>query len=80
MLSSLLQGFSLVAMCRLLTGWLFLLQSTRAHGLQELHLLGSKAQAQYLWHMGAVALPHVGSSQIKDRTRVSCIGRQILYQ
>ena len=26
-----------------------------------------------------VALRHVGSSQIRDQTRVSCIGRQILY-
>ena len=28
--------------------------------------------------MGLVALKHVGSSQIRDRTRVPCIGRQIL--
>ena len=29
--------------------------------------------------MGLVALWHVGSSQTKDRTHVSHIGRQILY-
>ena len=29
--------------------------------------------------MGLLALQHVGSSQIRDRTRVSCIGRQSLY-
>ena len=26
-------------------------------------LLGSRAQAQYLWHVDLVALPHVGSFQ-----------------
>ena len=29
--------------------------------------------------MGLVALRHVGSSLTKDRTRVPCIGRQILF-
>ena len=29
--------------------------------------------------MGFIALRHVGSSQIRDRTHVSCIGRQIFY-
>ena len=29
--------------------------------------------------MGLVAPWHVGSFQIRDRTRVSCVGRQILY-
>ena len=28
--------------------------------------------------MGLVALPHVGSSRTRDRTRVPCIGRWIL--
>ena len=37
-----------------------------------------RAQAQWLWHMGLVAPQHVGSSQTRDRTHVSCIGRQIL--
>ena len=39
-----------------------------------------------LWHVGSVAvgtdflvLQYMGSSRIKDVTRVSCIGRQILY-
>ena len=40
-------------------------------------------ELQWLQHMGSVvvafALSHVGSSQIKDRTRISCIGRWILY-
>ena len=36
------------------------------------------AQAQQLWLTGLVALRHVGSSQTRARTRVSCIGRQIL--
>ena len=29
--------------------------------------------------MGFVALQHVGSSQIRDQTHVSCIGRWIPY-
>ena len=49
--------------------WLLLLWSTgfRAHRLQQ------------LWHTGLVALWLVGSSRIKDRTRVSYMGKWILY-
>ena len=36
------------------------------------------AQAQELWLTGPAALPHVGSSQTRARTRVPCIGRQTL--
>ena len=36
------------------------------------------AQAQQLWRTGLVAPRHVGSSQTRARTRVPCIGRQIL--
>ena len=50
----------------------------QACGLQQLWLADSRAQAQQLWHMGLVAPWHVGSSQTKDRTCVSCIGRWIL--
>ena len=32
-----------------------------------------------LWHMGLVALQHVGSSQTRDWTCVSCAGRWIPY-
>ena len=38
------------------------------------------SQAWQLWHMGLVALWHVGSSQTRDQTHVPCIGRQILNQ
>ena len=38
-----------------------------------------ETQAHSLWHMGLVALQHVGSSQIRDGTHVSCFGSQILY-
>ena len=38
------------------------------------------AQAQQLWLTGLVAPWHVGSSQTRARTRVPCIGRQILNQ
>ena len=51
-------------------------RSTRA---QQLWLPGSRAQAQQLWHTGLAAPQYVGSSWIKDRTRVSCVGRWILY-
>ena len=62
--------------------WLLLLQSTgsRALRLQYLWLLDSRAQSQYLWRMGLVAQQHVGFSQIRDPTYISCIGRWILYQ
>ena len=35
---------------------------------RQLRLPGSRAQVQQLWHIGLVALQHVGSSQISDRT------------
>ena len=35
-------------------------------------------QAQQLWPTGPAALRHVGSSQTRARTRIPCIGRQIL--
>ena len=50
----------------------------QAHRLQQLWLAGSRAQAQELWRTGLVALRHVRSSWTRDRTRVPCIGRQIL--
>ena len=46
---------------------------------QQLWLLGSRAQIPQLWHIGLVALWHVGSSQIRDQICVSCIGKWILY-
>ena len=66
-------GFSLL--------WLLLLQSTasRVHGHQQLWPVGSGAQAQQLWFTGLVAPWHVGSSQIRDQTHVSCIDRWIIY-
>ena len=59
--------------------WLLLLLSTgsRAFGLQYLQLPGSRAQARELRCTGLVTSRHVGSSWIRDQTRVSCIGRQI---
>ena len=44
--------------------------SSLANGLSS-----CSSQAQWLWHTGLVALWHVGSSQTKNRTCVSCIGR-----
>ena len=45
---------------------------------QQLQLAGSRVQAQWLWRTGLVAPWHVGSSRTRNRTRVPCIGRQIL--
>ena len=50
----------------------------QAPGLQQLWLVGSRAQAQQLWCMHLVALQHVGSSGTRARTRVPCTGRRIL--
>ena len=48
------------------------------HRLQQLWLMGSRAQAQQLWLTGLVAPRHVGSSRTRARTCVPCTGRQIL--
>ena len=60
--------------------WLLLLQSPGAKRLQPwiVALLSSTAQAQQLW-MSSIAPRHVGCSQTRNRTHVSCTGRQILY-
>ena len=49
-------------------------------GLSSCGSRGSTAQAQELWPTDSAAPQHVGSSWIRDRTRVSCIGRWILYR
>ena len=57
------------------------------HRLRWLQLMSSGAvrpgarapRTQYLWLTGLVVLRHVGSSQVRDQTRVSCIGGQFLY-
>ena len=77
-------GSSLVAVSRgysqFSLQWLLLLQSmgSRVPGRPQLQLPGSRAQAQQLWRAGLAAPWHVGSSRIRDRTLVSCIGRQTL--
>ena len=61
--------------------------SCGANTLEELQLVGAavlwlpgpRAQAQYLWFTVSVALWQVGSSWTGDRTRVCCIGRQIIH-
>ena len=79
-------GYSLLRCAGFSLWWLLLLWSTlQVHGFsscgmwaQQLWLAGSRAQAQQLWHTGLVAPRHVGSSQIRARTRGPCIGRLIL--
>ena len=41
---------------------------------QRFQFLGSRKQAQYLWHTGLGAPQHVGSSQTREGTRVSLVG------
>ena len=61
-------------------GFLQLWQVGASHyrGLSCCGAQAPDAQAQYLWLTGRVAPRHVGSSQTRARTRVPCIGRQIL--
>ena len=66
-------GFSLR---RLLSLWSM---DSRVRGLKEVPLPGSRAQVQQVWSTSLGAPLHVGSSQTRDQTRVSCIGKQILY-
>ena len=80
------RGLLSVAMCRPLTAVASPVEEHSLWGFrscsmwaQWLLLAGSRARAQYLWHTGLVALWHVGSSRDRDRTRVSCIGKQVLY-
>ena len=63
-------------MVSLVGGWS---TGSRAQGLQQPRLPGSRAQAQQLWCMGLAALWHVGSSRVRGETHFSCIGRRILY-
>ena len=61
--------------------WPLLLLGTgsRACGLRQLRLLGSRTQAQWSWRTGWGTPQHVGSPWARDQTCVSSIGRQILY-
>ena len=80
--------FGCVGSSFLCGGFLQLRQAaaTLHHGARASHYLGLSrcraqtpdAQAQQLWLTGLVAPRHVGSSQTRARTRVPCIGRQIL--
>ena len=68
------RSFSLAAVDRLFIAVVPLVAELglQVHGLQELWPVGSRAWAQQLWCLRLVAPQHVGSSWIRDRTRVSC--------
>ena len=53
-------------------------RASHCRGLSCCGAQAPDAQAQSLWLTGPVAPQHVGSSQTRARTRVPCIGRQIL--
>ena len=57
--------------------WPPLLQNSGSRTCGRQLLWGSKAQALQLWFTGLVVPQHVGSSQTRDPTLVSCTGRQI---
>ena len=75
-------GFSPVVVCRFSLLWLWRTGS-RVHGLCSLRHVGSLVEAQELSSCGTRAQVPRGmwepSSPTRDRTRVPCIGRQILY-
>ena len=50
-----------------------------ARGCQQFWLPGFSTRGQQSWGTGLVAPWRVGSSGIRDRTCISCIGRWILY-
>ena len=68
------RGYPLVAVTGVSLRWLLSWsKGSRAHSLQELQFKGSnRAQAQELCFAGSAALRHVGSSQTRDGTHVSC--------
>ena len=53
-------------------------RASHCRGLSYCGAQAPDAQAQQLWLTGPAAPWHVGSSQTRARTRVPCIGRQIL--
>ena len=53
-------------------------QASHYRGLSCCGAQAPDVQAQQLWLTGPAAPRHVGSSQTRARTRVPCIGRQIL--
>ena len=72
-----LLGFSLVAVHSFSLRLLLLFRAQAlGTGAQWLWLLGSRTQAQQMWHKGLIASRHAGSSQIRDQTYVpSLAGR-----
>ena len=74
------RGYSLIAVYRCLIAVASFVAEHRLQGVQTsiVWLLGSRAQAEQLRCMGLVVPQHVGSSQIRDQTHVTHIGRQIL--
>ena len=66
------QGYTLVAVHGLL-----IVVSSQAPRVCEFQLL--QPVGSVVVFRSSVALQHVESSQIRDQTWVSCIGRQILY-
>ena len=72
------EGYSSLQCTGFSLQWLFVLRST---GFRRAGFSSCGTQAQSLWHTkltGLVAPRHVRSSRTRDRTRVPCIGRQIL--
>ena len=75
------RGYSLVAMHRLLFAVASLVGELGLEGARAsvVAALGLQSTDSIVMVQDLVALKHVGSSQIRDGTSVSCIGKQILY-
>ena len=76
-------GYSPAGVCGMLIAVASLVAEHRLQGAQASVAVACGLSAWSSWAlenrlMGLVALQHVGSSQIRDRMHVSCIGRQIL--
>ena len=83
------EGFSVVVVCRLLIAvaspvadcglWGAWALVVEVHGFSSCGSQALEHRFNSYGSWGLVASWHVGSSQIRDQTHVSCIGRQILY-
>ena len=69
------RGYSSLQCAGFSLQWLLLLRSM---GFWHAGFSSCGTWTQQLWRMGLVAPRHVGSSRTRARTRVPCIGRQIL--
>ena len=78
-------GCSLAAVCRLPLQRFLASQNIGSTGYlscgawaRSFAVPGPQSTAPVVWHPASVTPQHVGSSQVRDQTSISCIVRQIL--